>query len=146
MNQRTTSPHPSGPAPRVALAVSNDGYIRLSFSELQTVPLVHLISGLDDDSPATGCSGAMRTVIAGYTEWVSIHQPAVTLGWDWQLHCTPNGAYLPNTGEPRSNVMLQDAAGSDVGYRRTTVQLAILIETMNWQETVKLHITDRYRG
>ncbi|HKJ09535.1 MAG TPA: DUF4902 domain-containing protein [Gammaproteobacteria bacterium] len=145
MKQHTTSPGPAGPATGVALAVSHDGYIRLSFRELQTVPLVHLISGLDDDAPVSGFNGAMPTDIAGYTEWVSLQQPAVTLGWDWQLHCTPAGTRLRRTGEPRSNLMLQDASGTDIGYRQTTLQLEVFIAVLGWQETVERHISHRYR-
>lgn len=145
MNQHTTSPHPAGPAAGAALAVSEDGYIRLSFRELQTVPLVHLVSGLDDDAPVTGFSGAMPTDIAGYTEWVSLQEPAVTLGWDWQLRCSPAGISLQRTGEPRSNLMLHDASGTDIGYRQTTLQLEVFIAALNWQETVKGHICHRYR-
>lgn len=146
MNQHTRSPRSVASTGSGVLAISDDGYIRLSVSELQGVPLVHLVSGLDNDAPAAGFSGAVPTNISGYTEWVSTRQPAVTLGWDWQLKCTPTGVRLQQTGKPRSNLMLRNASGTDVGHRKTALRLEAFIAAMSWGEAVRRHIADRYRG
>jgi len=47
--------------------LSGDGYIRMKFESFQQTEIVHLISGMDDDRPATSGIGANATAITGYT-------------------------------------------------------------------------------
>jgi hypothetical protein len=67
------------------LTISPDGYMRLTFEELQQISLVHLISGLDEDNSALLQEGATFAEITGYTEWAGITSPAISIGWDWRL-------------------------------------------------------------
>ena len=126
------------------LAVSMDGYIRLSFAELQTVHLIHLISGLDEDSPAELSGGAILLAITGYTEWVSNTLPAISIGWDWQMDVVHGQVRLRSISEPRSNIMLQDASRLDVGAEKTVALLEAFIDTLNWQVDTHKHIDTRY--
>lgn len=116
------------------LALSNDGYIRMTLLQLQGIPLQHLLSGLDEDCSAT---------IAGYTEWLSEGQPAITLGWDW---CMVGHAKLQRVDEPRSNLMLVDEAGCDLGYDATLVLLGKFVDGMEWQKTTLSALEERYSG
>lgn len=145
MNQHTTSSRRLDfSATFSMLAVSDDGYIRLSFAELQTVSLIHLISGLDEESPTTIPGGAMPTEIMGYTEWVSNSVPTITIGWDWQIDADHNRILLRKISEPRSNIMLQDSTGMDVGPAKTLILLEALIDALDWSIEVRSHIDIRY--
>lgn len=126
------------------LTVSMDGYIRLSFAELQGVHLIHLISGLDEDSPAELSGGAILLAITGYTEWVSNTLPAITIGWDWQMEVVHDHVRLCRISEPRSNIMLQDAGRLDVGTEKTVALLEAFIDALNWQVDAQMHIDTRY--
>ncbi|MEO6147893.1 MAG: DUF4902 domain-containing protein [Sulfuriferula sp.] len=127
------------------LSVSADGYIRLSFAKLQSLTLVHLISGLDENSTASIYSGAIPTEITGYTEWVNTTTPAITIGWDWQMHADQDRTLLHRISAPRSNLMLQDSLGIDVGPAKTTVILEALVNELDWSNIVRNHIGLRYR-
>jgi hypothetical protein len=66
------------------MKIDNDGYIRLWLGELQSVELVHLLSGLDEaDCVDPACTD--RAEIHGYTEWISASEPVVSVGWDWRV-------------------------------------------------------------
>ena len=125
-------------------AVSEDGYIRLSFAELQAVHLSHLISGLDEDTPAASFDGATSTAIRGYTEWVSHLTPALTIGWDWQMEAAHHYVLLRRIGEPRSNIMLLNAYRKDLSQLKTDALLEAFVDSLKWQTEVKEHIGNRY--
>ncbi|MBU2571495.1 MAG: DUF4902 domain-containing protein [Gammaproteobacteria bacterium] len=126
------------------LPVSIDGYIRLSFAKLQAVSLVHLISGLDENSPAVTPSAAIATEITGYTEWVNTSIPTITIGWDWQMNAAHNHILPRRINEPRSNIMLIDSTGRDIGPMKTMIMLEALIDELDWPIVVRNHIDIRY--
>jgi hypothetical protein len=127
------------------LTISSDGYIRLPRAQLPSVQLEHLISGLDEDRPAMSPDGAVPTSITGYTEWLSKEQAVViSIGWDWQMDAGAGGMKLTMLFEPRSNIMLQDESGNDLGHVQTAATLAEWIDTRDWQTEVSCHIEARY--
>lgn len=126
------------------LSVSADGYIRLSFAELQAIALSHLISGLDENIPAAIPSGVTATDITGYTEWVSLTTPAITIGWDWQMGADHNGIQLRKISESRSNVMFKNEDGKDIGPEETMTMLEGLIDGLDWIDAVRSYIDQRY--
>ena len=126
------------------LSVSVDGYMRLSFAKLQTISLVHLISSLDENSPTISHTGAMPTEIMGYTEWVSTSTPTITIGWDWQMDADHNHILLRRISEPRSNIMLQDSTGMNVGPTKTIFMLEVLVDVMDWPNEVRNYLDIRY--
>jgi hypothetical protein len=117
--------------------LSNDGYIRLSFVEIQAIGLTHLISELDQDAPTLRCDGAMATAITGYTEWISTTKPVITIGWDWQMDAPGKHVQLRRINEPRSNLMLCDADQVDAGPEKTIAALERLIDVLDWQSCVQ---------
>jgi hypothetical protein len=135
-----------GRVPLLGIAPSTDGYVRLSQARMRAISLVHLISGLDVDPAGahTGPVGATRAAIAGYTEWLSMTIPALSLGWDWALESTEREWRYQRIGEPRSNVMLLDVHGRDLGPRSSAVALALLVDDFNWQATVASFVRARY--
>ena len=126
------------------LVISDDGYIRLSFSAIQSVCLTHLISGLDEDTPMIILGGAVQTAITGYTEWLSDTAPTITIGWDWEMHTASNHIQLRRIGAVRSNLMLRDLNQTDVGPMKTQVMLEMLIDALDWSSIVQNHINVDY--
>lgn len=122
-------------------SISADSYIRLSLEQLQAVRLEHLISDLDADPAPTG---GEATAISGYTEWASAEAPRVSLGWDWEL--APHDGGLRRLGLPRSNVMLVDAAGADLGPAASDAALARLVDRMDWQRAAWDDVSARHRA
>lgn len=133
---------PRSPEPMITL--SEDGYVRLTLETFLTTPLVHLLSGLDDDNPTLCREGASFACISGYTEWVSTTTPTVTLGWDWQLGIPKGNAIYARLAAPRSNVMLVDAMQQDLGPAKTLALLEAAIDALAWQEEVQTYIATRY--
>ena len=118
----------------------NDGYIRLPFTEVKKLFLIHLISGVDQDVPTITSHGAVPTAITGYTEWVSNSAPAITIGWDWQMHALDHCVQLKSLSEPRSNLMLQSVNFSDVGHLKTATLLEAFIDGLSWESEVLKYI------
>jgi hypothetical protein len=109
--------------------ISQDGYIRLWPGTLDALALKHLFSGLDADlAPPQHCTA--RGVVSGYTEWVSEGKPAISVGWDWQVQLTHLARpRCMRAGLPRSNLMLVDATGQDLGADATSLYLAQWLDT-----------------
>lgn len=121
-----------------------DGQIRLSIPELTLVRLVHLISGMDEDIPECIQSGAVASAITGYTEWVSTDVPTITIGWDWQIQTLNNQVCLKRLGEPRSNLILQDNIGVDLGQQNADRILSDWVDAMEWKDEILHYINGRY--
>lgn len=130
-------------APMIIL--SDDGYVRLTWEIFLATPLLHLVSGMDEDSPIHPHEGASLSRISGYTEWVSATTPIITLGWDWVLDGGTQGqAIYMKVEAPRCNVMLIDAMHRDLGSATTLELLGTAIDTHTWREEVHKHIVARY--
>lgn len=142
--QTNSSLQPSSIATFDNLTLSDDGYIRISFSQLHTIPLFHLLSGLEKSYPANIFRGAIETEIAGYTEWVSNTRPAITIGWDWVMGALNHVILLRRINAPRCNIMLQDLSKQDLGPANTVEQLEVFIDKMDWQATVQRYVAIRY--
>lgn len=129
----------------VGLKVSQDGYIRMSLSNLMALPLNHFLSGLDDSLTQHAAEDGTRASICGYTEWLSASTPAVTVGWDWCLDLTGASPRYVRAGCPRSNVMLIDEGnGQDLGDNATSVMMMAKIDQSGWENDVQKHIAMRY--
>jgi hypothetical protein len=127
------------------LKVSADGYIRLTFSELQKVRMEHLMSGLDDNDVAATFAGATHSVITGYTEWLNNPSPKITISWDWNMEFDQGSIRLRRLGPPRSNVMVQDSDKNDLGHEKSLLLQELLIDQMDWQSVVMEQIMLRYQ-
>jgi hypothetical protein len=115
--------------------VSHDGYIRMSLKHLSELPFVHLASDID---PAILEELQMQTVparAAGYSEWVSDTTPAISLGWSWFVH-SQSRQLLPAPEAVRSNVMLVDVRGYDLGQTATSLLFGTWLATHDWQHEV----------
>lgn len=125
--------------------VSLDGYVRMSWSMFMELPLVHFLSGLDDDPEHRIAEGDTETSISGYSEWLSISIPKLTIGWDWRLDSATGAPQYLREGWPRSNVMIIDADnGRDLGDEVTAASLASRIDQIHWEYDVSNYIALRY--
>ena len=116
--------------------ISPDGLVHLSMEELLSVPMQHLISGIDeDDEPPVKRCGTVVS-ISGYTEWVSSTQPEVSIGWDWHLQATRLGLQWVRIGLPRTNVMIQSKAPKHLDWQVNLVVLATVVDALPWQQQV----------
>lgn len=115
--------------------IDDDGYIRLPRGALGQIRLVHLVSGLDEEE-RTGAVGAVHSAICGYTEWATASAPAVSVGWDWHIDTLSRPLSAACRDTPRSNVMLVDEQGRDIGPDRTARCLRRLVEGMEWKPVV----------
>lgn len=122
---------------------SDTGYIHLTMEELCGVALVHLLSGVDPQDGAC-CADAVATTITGYTEWVSVGEAALTIGWDWQMRTDGDTVRLQRLGAPSSNLMLQSCARRDLGHQATVVLLQEYLDRFNWQVATLACIDARY--
>jgi hypothetical protein len=131
---------------RAPLAVSADGYVRLTVTALRAIALTHVLSELDADIhlPPSTASGACLASIAGYTEWASQTTPALSLGWDWRIATTGGRVRYQREGEVRSNVMLLDARRRDLGALATGMLLCVAVDSLGWEQAVDNYISNRY--
>lgn len=119
------------------LSISDDGYIRLTYAELQQEQLTHLVSGLDEDTD--NIEG--ETAITGYTEWVTASTPIISMGWDWKLGTNER---LIRISDIRSNIMLLNHQQIDHDVQKNNAFLEQYVDGLNWQITVKHNIYQRH--
>lgn len=62
-----------------SLQISQDGYIRMSLPVFMELPLVHFLSGLDNEPICQSVEGGKEASISGYSEWLSDTSPRVTV-------------------------------------------------------------------
>ncbi len=115
--------------------LSPDGYIRMQFACLAKLSLVHLYSDSDSDFLQELKVQTVSARIAGFCEWQSETEPAVSLGWGWFIHSQSDRMML--APDPvRSNVMLIDAQGYDLGQRQTANLFYAWLGEFDWRNTV----------
>jgi hypothetical protein len=122
------------------LNLSEDGYVRLTCETFFNLPLIHLLSGLDEHNQPLCSEGAITTFISGYTEWLSTTTPVVTLGWDWQLEVLRGEPKCVQVGKPRSNIMLLNDCQQDLGPAKTATLIKTKIDQLTWQDVVLQNI------
>ena len=122
-----------------ALTVSDDGYIRLTWSMLLGLDFSHLTSGLDEE-PGQLRDAATTTLISGYTEWISNTWPAVSIGWDWLLDMHDRKVSLRRINDPRSNILLQRDDGRDCPSACSAWQTGRFVDRLDWISLVGRHI------
>lgn len=138
---------PAGQSGRVreqGTIMSEPDYICLTATQLQTVCLVHCISGVDEEPPASITGGAVETTITGYTEWTGDAGSLLSIGWDWQMLASNQCVRLMRVSLPSSNVMLHTAAHAALGAPATSGLLAAFIDGVAWEAETLQQIQRRY--
>ena len=125
------------------LALSPDGYIRLPLTSLNRLSFVHLFSYHDDAFLEELRAQTIPARLAGFSEWKSDTEPAVSLGWGWFIHEDFDWLMLAPDGV-RSNVMLLDAYGYDLGAMRTSDLFCTWLHAFPWQDAVSVALNQKY--
>ncbi len=110
------------------------GVLRLTLGQLLSVRLQHLLSRADLAPGASLRDCGAPTEITGFTEWVSLAEPAVSLGWDWLLVGEGGAPRCVRVGPPRSNVALVDDDLRDLNWARNLRALSTVVDALGWSE------------
>lgn len=114
---------------------AGDGYVRLPADEIDTLRLHHLYTVRD---PTLEHRLGGLALCAGATEWLATMRSrcdSISLGWDWRRH--PLTRCIALLGQDiRSNLMLTDTKGRDLGYLPTAEILRQFIQRQDWIGTV----------
>jgi hypothetical protein len=112
-----------------------DGYVRLRLENLNTLSFSHLFSQNDSDFLQALRAQTIPASAAGFSEWTSNTNPVISLGWGWFIHNQSNRMLLAPDGV-RSNVMLVDACGYDLGPFKTSSLFCMWLSAFEWQDAV----------
>lgn len=126
------------------MQISPEGLIRLSISELLAIPMKHLVSGVDVDGPSTLSHCGRATMISGYTEWVSVNNPTISIGWDWHIQSGAYGFFWARVGLPSSNVRLIKGRDNSEDWDKSRNLLATVVDALPWRERMPDVIAARY--
>jgi hypothetical protein len=121
--------------------MSPDGYIRLSLAALTKLPFTHLASGNDSVFLAELEAQTVAAHAAGFSEWMSNTKPAISIGWSWFIH-NPSRRLLLAPDIVRSNVMLIDIHGYDLGKEATSNLFTSWLAVYDWQEIVSCQLEE----
>lgn len=114
------------------MTLSDDGFIRMGFKHLMETSLSHLIS-VNEETRFI----APYTHIFGFTEWVSIITPVISVGWDWKLSHDDRFIKIVRVGQPRSNLMFIDNMQCDIGLNNSEELITQKIDMIAWEMIVK---------
>jgi hypothetical protein len=124
-----------------APTLSPDGYIRLPLASLNSLSFEHLFSDSDADFLQELREQTVPARSAGFSEWKSNTNPAISLGWGWFIHSESERLMLAPDGV-RSNVMLIDARGYDLGPGQTSNLFCSWLDTFEWEVAVSVALHD----
>lgn len=125
--------------------ISSDGLIRLSVQELHSIAMRPLISGLDVETCTRVNACGKVTSISGYTEWVGVTNPIISIGWDWCIKSPPTRApSWERISLPCANIMVLNKEGRDMRWAENLRVLAGVVDALPWRESVAQAVTSRY--
>jgi Domain of unknown function (DUF4902) len=134
-------PLPSHPYGAHRLLSHQDYYIRLQEAQLEQVEFAHLATTvepelLEADPVGRDCKGCLT----GATEWFgAVDHTAVSIGWDW-ISLNDLAISILDPLHIRTNVMLIDHWGVDLGDEITGARILAQLAKLGWQRTVRQNI------
>ncbi|MBJ9424314.1 DUF4902 domain-containing protein [Acinetobacter seifertii] len=118
--------------------ISADGFIRMNENQLMNHPLRHILSIVEsiqiEDS---------QIFYYGFTEWATLKTPALSTGWDWVFIEQNGSASLKRIGLPRSNIMIVDVSGTDIGFDVSGSLIEKKIDSLFWEQFIYAQINTR---
>ena len=117
------------------VSISTDGFIRMNEDQLMTYPLQHVVSIIESTQIEES-----QIVYRGFTEWATLKTPALSTGWDWEFIEQNGFATLKRIGLPRSNIMIVDISGTDIGFDVTETLIKRKIDTLFWEQFIYAQI------
>jgi len=121
-----------------SIKLCSDGYIRLTARAVKSTRLVHTYSCVDNELLLELRSSTANVLDAGYTEWQSVPcegLPCISIGWSWYRDSVSRTLLIEGQ-DVRSNVMLIDSHGVDVGGFCTAAVLLGWLAELNWASVV----------
>lgn len=116
-------------------SISTDGFIRMNENQLMNYPLQHLLSIVETTQIEDS-----QILYYGFTEWATSLTPALSTGWDWEFVEQDGIASLKRIGLPRSNIMIVDVSGTDIGCDITETLIEKKIDTLFWEQFIYAQI------
>ena len=116
-------------------SISADGFIRLNENQLMNYPLQHLISIVESTQIEDS-----QILYYGFTEWTTSLTPALSTGWDWEFIEYNGITSIKRIGLPRSNIMIVDVSGTDIGFEVTETLIEKKIDTLFWEQFIYAQI------
>ncbi|CAI3152103.1 DUF4902 domain-containing protein [Acinetobacter calcoaceticus] len=116
-------------------SISTDGFIRMNENQLMNYPLQHLLSTVESTQIEDS-----QILYYGFTEWATSLTPALSTGWDWEFVEQDGIASLKRIGLPRSNIMIVDVSGTDIGFDVTETLIEKKIDTLFWEQFIYAQI------
>ena len=116
-------------------SISTDGFIRMNENQLMNYPLQHLISIVESTQIEDS-----QILYYGFTEWVTSLTPALSTGWDWEFIEYNGITSIKRIGLPRSNIMIVDVSGTDIGFEVTETLIEKKIDTLFWEQFIYAQI------
>ena len=110
-----------------------DFYVRLSEQQVLGLKLRLLHAQLDEHADPLQWEGP-ASEWRGFTEWTTDDQRVVSVGWDWVT--ASDGDIRLAADSLRTNLMVVDAQGRDLGAEATSACILQLLGTMQWQRQV----------
>ncbi|MEK6350864.1 MAG: DUF4902 domain-containing protein [Burkholderia sp.] len=110
-----------------------DGYVRIPRHQLRVLRFAHRATELDRSLLDELNDGRIVARCAGITEWECRSDTCryITVGWDWFVDACGHATLADD--DVRSNVMLLDDTGRDLGMRQTASAFRDVIERLDWQ-------------
>ncbi|NUG22262.1 DUF4902 domain-containing protein [Acinetobacter lactucae] len=118
--------------------ISADGFIRMNENQLMNYSLQHVLSIVESTQIEDS-----QIVYCGFTEWATLKTPALSTGWDWEFIEENGFASLKRIGIPRSNIMIVDISGTDIGFEVTESLIEKKIDTLFWEQFIYAQINTR---
>jgi hypothetical protein len=116
---------------------AHDYYVRLPASHLPWLSLRHLRSEIEERTEPNRsplAPGAQASTLSGYSDWLWDGDPPVNVSWDWEMDAKGHLALNPHS--IRTDLMLIDAQGLDLGHSRTLAALLQRVAREPWHEAV----------
>ncbi|AIL79897.1 hypothetical protein APD02_01305 [Acinetobacter baumannii] len=104
-------------------------------NQLMSYPLQHIISTVESRH-----TEASQIFYYGFTEWATSQTPALSTGWDWELIENNGITTVKRVGLPRSNIMIVDVSGMDIGFDINETLLEKKIDTLFWEPLIYAQI------
>ena len=116
-----------------------DYCVRITERRLLSLQLIHLESGIDlsqgDDVSDRSQIDAIESELTGYSEWLDQNSPEISIGFDWVMGA-PHGLLAVRERSIRTNLMLVDESGADLGLEATTQACEQLLRSGAWHAAV----------
>lgn len=128
-----------------SLQISQDGYVRVKYSDLENITFHHLESNLDSSAMLFERTSSDKTEIMGHTEWFSKTTPSLSIGWDWKYIPSQSITSYEMVGLPFSNILVQNTYHKDFSDNTSLELLSQFVNSWDWQKVIATYIANKYK-